>query len=78
MHYALAVLQGKFKDRKVFTQLVDAMVNVQDHEERGVGLQNLSHPPELDEFVHMCAIISPEVYRMLHREFPLYTIHNFQ
>jgi len=35
--YTIAVLEGKFKDRKVFTQLVDAMVNVQDREERGVG-----------------------------------------
>ena len=78
MRYALAVLQGKFKDRKVFTQLVDSMVNVQDREERGVGLQNFPHPPELDEFAHMCAIISPEVYRMLRREFPLRTIRNFQ
>jgi hypothetical protein len=78
MRYALAVLQGKFKDCKVFTQLVDAMVNVQDCEERGVGLQNFLYPPVLDEFAHMCAIISPEVYRMLHREFPLCTIHNFQ
>ena len=78
MHYALAVLEGKFKDRKVFTQLVDAMVNVQDREERGVGLQNFSYGPELDEFVHMCAIISPEAYHMLCREFPLWTIRNFQ
>ena len=78
MRYALAVLNGKFKDRKVFTQLVDAMVNVQDREERGVGLQNFTHAPELDEFAHMCAIISPEVYRMLCREFPLRTIRSFQ
>lgn len=78
MRYALAVLQGKFKDHKVFTQLVDAMVNVQDREERGVGLQNFSYGADLDEFAHMCAIISPEVYRMLRREFPLRTIRNFQ
>jgi len=46
--YTIAVLEGKFKDRKVFPQLVDAMVNVQDHEERGVGLQNFPHPPEYE------------------------------
>jgi hypothetical protein len=78
VRYAIAVLEGKFKDRKVFTQLVDAMVNVQDREERGVGLQNFRHTPELDEFAHMCAIISPEAYRMLRREFPLRTIRGFQ
>jgi hypothetical protein len=78
VRYAIAVLEGKFKDRKVFTQLVDAMVNVQDREDRGVGLQNFSHAPELDEFAHMCAIISPEVYRMLRREFPLRTIRGLQ
>jgi hypothetical protein len=61
MRYALGVLQGKFKDHQVFTQLVDAMVNVQDREERGVGLQNFPHTADLDEFAHMCAIISPEV-----------------
>lgn len=78
MRYALGVLNGKFKDRKVFTQLVDAMVNVQDCKERGVGLQNFTYAPELDEFAHMCAIISPEAYRMLRREFPLRTIRSFQ
>jgi len=78
VRYAIAVLNGKFKDRKVFTQLVDAMVNMQDREERGVGLQNFSHAPELDEFAHMCAITSPEAYHMLRREFPLRTIRGFQ
>ena len=78
IRYALTILKGKFKDCKVFTQLVDSMVNVQDRKERGVGLQNFSHPPELDKFAHMCAIISPEVYRMLWREFSMWTICNFQ
>ena len=54
------------------------MVNIQDRDERGVGLQNFSHAPELDEFAHMCAITSPEAYRMLRREFPLRTIRGFQ
>ena len=53
------------------------MVNVQDREERGVGLQNFPHPPELDEFAHMCAIVSPEVYHMLWWEFPLRTSATF-
>ena len=78
VRYALGVLTGKYKSHKVFTGLVDAMVNARDREERGVGLQNFEYTPALDEFAYICAITSPEAYRMLQREFPLRTLRNFQ
>jgi len=42
------VFAGKYDDLKVFTGLVEAMVMVKDREERGVGLQNFSYPPDYD------------------------------
>lgn len=50
------------------------MVNARDREERGVGLQNFQYTPALDEFAHICAITSPETYRLLRRHLPLPTI----
>lgn len=72
------MLKGKYQDHKVFTGLVDAMVSARDHEERGIGMQNFEYMPALDEFAHMCAIISPEAYCMLQWELPLRTLCNFQ
>ena len=40
--------------------------------------QNFWYTPELDEFAHICAITSPEAYRMLQREFPLRSLRSFQ
>jgi hypothetical protein len=76
--YALGVLSGKYQNHKVFTGLVDAMVQARDREERGVGLQNFEYTPALDEFAHICAITSPKAYRMLQREFPLRSLRSFQ
>lgn len=78
MRYALGVLDGKYKDHSIFTGLVDAMVNARDREERGIGLQNFEYTPALDEFAHICAITSPEAYRLLQKHIPLPTIRNFQ
>jgi len=58
----LGVLNGKYDSHKVFTGLVDTMVNAQDQEDRGVGPQNFQYTPELNEFAHICAIMNPQAY----------------
>ena len=78
VRYALGVLDGKYQKHEVFTGLVDAMVRARDREERGVGLQNFEYTPALDEFAHICAITSPEAYRLLQRYFPLRTLRSHQ
>ena len=78
VRYALGVLDGKYQKHEVFTGLVDAMVRARDREEWGVGLQNFEYTPALDEFAHICAITSPEAYRLLQRYFPLRTLRSHQ
>ncbi|KAF7970334.1 hypothetical protein HWV62_24362 [Athelia sp. TMB] len=63
--FAKGVLGGKYKDLKVFTGLVEAMVMKTDREERGVGMQNFKYPPEYDEFIHVLNIHSPRAHRFL-------------
>src|SRR5882762_668346 len=69
VRYALGVLDGKYQKHEIFTGLVDAMVRARDREERGVGLQNFEYTPALDKFAHICAITSPEAYRLMQRYF---------
>ena len=69
--FALQVRQGVFQDKQVLLDLVRAMVEVEDRKARGVGLQNFHYGTALSNFAHTCAIISPELYRMLAKEMPL-------
>jgi len=78
VRYALGVLDGKYQKHEIFTGLVDAMVRARDREERGVGLQNFEYTPALDKFAHICAITSPEAYRLMQRYFPLRTLRSHQ
>ena len=78
MRYALGVLRGDYADRGVFTGLVKAIVEAQDRKSRGVGSQNFSYTPDLDEFSHFCATTSPEVYRFMQQHFQLRSHRNLQ
>ncbi|TDL15221.1 hypothetical protein BD410DRAFT_809111 [Rickenella mellea] len=69
VRFAIGVVQGKYKNREVFTGLVKAMVVVQERQERGVGMQNFEYAPALDEFAHAMATISPQTYRFFSKEF---------
>ncbi|KAH7906400.1 hypothetical protein BJ138DRAFT_1016289 [Hygrophoropsis aurantiaca] len=78
IRYAIGVLEGKYKDNTVFTGLVEATVLAQERSERGVGLQNFEYTPCFEEFAHMCAITSPEAYRLLSKAIQLPTVRNLQ
>ena len=68
------VRQGKFNNNghTALLDIVKAMVELEDRNERGVGKQNFNYGPALIEFAHTCAIISPELYRTLqtHMQLP--------
>ncbi|KAH7912049.1 hypothetical protein BJ138DRAFT_1005353, partial [Hygrophoropsis aurantiaca] len=78
VRYALGVLEGKYDGSDVFTGLVKATVLAQERREKGKGLQNFQYDPSYEEFAHMCAIISPETYRLLSRSFQMPTQRNLQ
>lgn len=67
------VQNGKFEgdDCAAFLELVKAMVDAEDRNERGVGMQNFKYGPALLEFAHTCAIMSPTLYRSMQSRFQL-------
>ncbi|KAI0669608.1 hypothetical protein C8Q78DRAFT_977184 [Trametes maxima] len=67
IRFAKMMAQGKFdgEGHEVFLGLIQAMVEAEDREERGVGKQNFNYPPALLEFAHTCAITCPEIYRSM-------------
>ncbi|KIJ59917.1 hypothetical protein HYDPIDRAFT_170487 [Hydnomerulius pinastri MD-312] len=78
IQFATGVLQGKFKDLAVFTDLVEVMVSKLDREERGVGMQNFKYAPAWDEFVHIVKIHSPAAHRFLKKHLPARTERSFR
>jgi len=76
--FAKGVLSGKYKDLKVFTGLVEAMVSKTDREERGIGMQNFHYPPAYDEFIHIVNIHSPRAHRFLAEHLPARTERSYR
>lgn len=70
IQFATGVLQGKYRDLRVFTGLVEAMVSRVAREERGVGMQNFKYSPAWDEFVHILKLKSPRAHQFLANYFP--------
>ena len=71
--FAIQVQQGKFsgKTHEVLLDLVKAVVEKEDRISQGVGLQNFKYGSALHEFAHICAIMSPELYRQLRHHLQL-------
>lgn len=68
---AVGLLEGKLSGYPIVSDLLRALAEQVDREERGVGRQNFKYGPTLNEFAHMAAIISPELYRILSKHLPL-------
>lgn len=69
--FALQVQEGKYEDCEVLLDLVKALVDRQDRRSHGIGNQNFHYGTALSNFAEVCAIISPELYRMLQKDMPL-------
>ncbi|KAK6992199.1 hypothetical protein R3P38DRAFT_2570976 [Favolaschia claudopus] len=67
------VVDGKFKDDKVFTGIVKAKVLATDREVRGKGLQNFKYDTDLDGLMGLIHSMCPRAYRELQKHFPLRT-----
>ncbi|KAJ7865909.1 hypothetical protein B0H14DRAFT_3595961 [Mycena olivaceomarginata] len=76
--FALGTLEGKYTDFKVFSGLVEAMVQKVDRVERGVGMQNFKYPPAWDEIAHIINIHSPRAAKALREHIPLRTQRSFR
>ncbi|KAF7324216.1 hypothetical protein MSAN_02534100 [Mycena sanguinolenta] len=76
--FAQATLQGKFKDFKVFSGLIEAMLDKVDRIERGVGMQNFKFPPSWDELTHIINIHSPRAAKYLREHLPVRSQRSFR
>ncbi|KAJ3007533.1 hypothetical protein NUW54_g3516 [Trametes sanguinea] len=73
---ATGLLDGRLSGYPVIGDMMKALAELLDREDRGVGRQNFHYGPSLVEFANMCAITSPELYRILSQYFPLPTIRH--
>ena len=71
MKYVRGVLSGEYKGDDLFASILQAMVLKRDKEERGVGMQNFKHAPDLVEFAHIIHTHSPKAYDFLKGHLPL-------
>lgn len=78
IRYAQAIAAGKFTGHDVFTGLVRNALQRLDREERGKKLTNFKHPPEFDEFMKNVFLLSPQVYKLLGKQFPMRSVRSIQ
>lgn len=76
--FAQGAVSGKYKDYGVFLGLLHAMVQKQDKDERGVGMQNFQYCPDWDQFMHIASIHSPRTHEFIREHFPGRTKRSFQ
>ncbi|KAJ6556704.1 hypothetical protein B0H10DRAFT_2201541 [Mycena sp. CBHHK59/15] len=76
--FAQGTLQGKYSDYKVFSGLVEAVVQKADRVERGVGMQNFKYAPAWDEMAHIINIHSPRAADALREHIPLRSHRTFR
>jgi hypothetical protein len=76
--YAKGVHHGDYTDRPIFTELVDAMVQLHEREANGKGLQNFHYGAALNRFTEESFIISPKLYKRMRKILPLRTERSSQ
>ncbi|KAH9896485.1 hypothetical protein C8Q73DRAFT_642433, partial [Cubamyces lactineus] len=75
---ASGILEGKLSGYPIVSDLLEALAEDMDRQERGVGRQNFKYGPSLTQFANMCAIVSPELYRILTKHMPLPTLRHIR
>lgn len=78
IRYAQGVAAGKFRDHEVFTGLVKNVLQRLEREEQGKKLTNFRHAPEFDEFMKTIYLVSPQVYKLLGKVFPVRSVRSIQ
>jgi hypothetical protein len=71
--YFQHVINGDFKDDKVFNGLIQAKIMAKDREIKGVGMQNFKYNSDMDAVFGLIHTISPRAYRELKKHFPMRT-----
>ncbi|KAJ7218619.1 hypothetical protein GGX14DRAFT_356946 [Mycena pura] len=65
------VMDGDFKDDKVFTGIFEAKIFAKTRELKGVGMQNFKHSEDVDALFGLIHSISPHAYREISKHIPL-------
>ncbi|KAG7095522.1 hypothetical protein E1B28_006260 [Marasmius oreades] len=79
--YVTEVLEGKHSGNRgdeFFGSLLQAMLVKRSKAERGVGLQNFRHAPDLIQIAHMVQMHSTVAYQFLREYMPLPTVRALQ
>ncbi|KAJ7723264.1 hypothetical protein B0H16DRAFT_1334240 [Mycena metata] len=71
--YIIHVLNGDFKDDKVFNGIIEAKILGKAREIKGMGNQNFKHNEDVDAVFGLVHSISPRAYRELAKHIPLRT-----
>lgn len=75
---ASGILEGKLAGYPIVGDLLEALAEDMDRQGRGVGRQNFKYGPSLFQFASMCAIVSPELYRILTKHLPLPSLRHLR
>ncbi|KAF9014795.1 hypothetical protein BDZ89DRAFT_438667 [Hymenopellis radicata] len=73
MRFTQHVINGDFKDARVFLGLVETMVLATERDLRGVGMRNFKYPPEFREWGELVRAISPQLHRNMSTHFKMET-----
>ncbi|THH16626.1 hypothetical protein EUX98_g9272 [Antrodiella citrinella] len=76
--YAAGIVDGKFAGCEVLNDLITGMVELQHRNARGVGCQNFKYGQALMSFANTCAIMSPQLYRILATQFQLPSLRDLK
>ncbi|KAF9019705.1 hypothetical protein BDZ89DRAFT_958998, partial [Hymenopellis radicata] len=73
LRFTQHVIDGHFKENKVFLGLVETLVVAKERDLRGVGLQNFKYPPDYREWIELVRTISPRLHRNMSLHFKVET-----
>ena len=78
IQYAKGIANGRYPKHKLFLGMVQAMVQVQERQAEGKGLQNLHYAPQYSEFLSILQSESSQAYKFFRQYFPASTIRQLQ
>ncbi|KAJ6478183.1 hypothetical protein C8R45DRAFT_1216427 [Mycena sanguinolenta] len=72
------VLDGDFKNDKVFMGIIEAKILAKTREIKGCGMQNFKHNEDVDALFGLIHTISPRAYREISKHIPLRSEHSIR
>ncbi|KAL0067261.1 hypothetical protein AAF712_005657 [Marasmius tenuissimus] len=72
------VSSRQLDQKPLFLDLTQVVIDIAEHEAKGKGLQNITHPPALNDWCHELACICPESYCLFQSTFGGCSERSFQ